>query len=114
MKKKLHVKTKIFFPNPYVFRVKWVGIPDAEVEELYRKFCRKIYRTVQGTWGHSELRVFITENSNFAYESYIVFQEEMDVLQVKLMCAENLVSVKMWPSLYFTIHEVEYEKSINT
>lgn len=113
MKRKLHTKTKIFFPNPYVYMVNYdYDIDDITAMHSYQKFCRKLYRLIQGTMGYSELREeYDTLTYNSKHTGYIVFKDEIDVLQVKLACIENLQLVKMWPELYFTIHEVEYENS---
>ena len=53
--KKLHSRTKIFFPNPYVVRLEY---PDLNLDAAmadYRKLTRQAYKLLKGTWGYCQL-----------------------------------------------------------
>lgn len=63
--KKLHTRTKIFFPNPYVVRVEYPAdmmIEKAEAE--YRKIIRSTYKLIQGTWGFCQLEQELVKVKN--------------------------------------------------
>jgi len=52
----LHLQSKIFFPNPYVVRVEYLGNqPESAIEVDYRRVTRNAYKLIQGTWGYSPL-----------------------------------------------------------
>ena len=123
--KLLHARTKIFFPDPYVVRIEYDdGGSDQDRMSDYRKIVRNTYKLINGTWGYSELlcesittgrspvashavQVFVSSNDSvFAYRGYFCFKDELDALQFRLTIATRAIQVKMWPMLWFTIHEV--------
>lgn len=54
--KRLHAKTKIFFPSPYMVRVEFPHEMSMETALLeYRKTVRKAYKLLTGTWGYCQL-----------------------------------------------------------
>lgn len=133
--KRLHTKSKIFFPNPYMVRVEFpTGEDNANWE--YGKMIRSAYRLLQGTWGYSELAYEIwntdpepkipftqlTANQQIAslfaitttdftslLRGYVCFADEMDALQFRLTIDVKSIQVLMWPKKEFTIHEVVEE-----
>lgn len=128
--KRLHTRTKIFFPDPYVVRVQYgsdIAFDQAELK--YRTLTKRVYKEIKGTWGYSKLEYEqISQNtpttqsnignivvyssfidSMFAYRGYFVFEDEMDALQFRLSLDTSAVHVKMWPETWFTIHEVMKE-----
>jgi len=60
--KRLHLRTKIFFPGPYVVRMEYpaeISLEDAEKD--YRKLTRRAYRLIGGTWGYCPLELEIVK-----------------------------------------------------
>jgi len=53
--KKLHSRTKIFFPKPYVVRLDYSNIVADEAMTDYRKLTRQAYKLLKGTWGYCQL-----------------------------------------------------------
>lgn len=134
MTKRLHTQTKIFFSNPYVVRLEFSGQTVESVGDEFRKICRRAYKCIGGTWGHSKLeyenvstggepppplhvigpngiaQVNIAALFNTGMEmiprAYFCFKDELDVLQFKLSVDARAIQVKMWPERWFTIHEV--------
>ena len=121
--KRLRTRTKIFFPNPHVVRLEYgedVGTIDAETD--YRKIISKTYRLTKGTWGYTTLDYEFSRVKNDLESSvfnginlgdtisfqrcYFCFKDELDALQFRLSINTRAVQVKMWPSRWFTIHEV--------
>lgn len=121
MTKKIHTKSKIFFPNPYVVRVQFP--PNMNYDDAERKFgifCRRTYREITGTWGHSKLEIeqiggleevilsgatVLTLAPNLVLRGYFVFKDEMDALQFMLSIDADFLQVNIWPERWFTIHE---------
>jgi hypothetical protein len=135
MTKRLHTRTKIFFPNPYVVRLEYPGATLESAGDDFRKLCRKAYRLIDGTWGHSKLdyeqskkadagpsvplhimspaghqvvniNALFQNDIEFVPRAYFCFKDELDVLQFRLTVEARAIQVKMWPEQYFTIHEV--------
>lgn len=127
MKKKLHIDSKIFFPNPYVVMLEHNSYEDVEPWH-FQKLTRKVYRLIKGTWGYCKPepeykfpekdekksptlpllsgKFIPIHNMDSIYRSYWVFKDEIDALQFRLMIGEKSDHVYMWPKRYFTIHEV--------
>lgn len=131
--KLLHTRTKIFFSNPYVVRIEYKdNQSESDIRTDYRKITRNAYKLITGTWGYSELEhEFITprspnpallagsngtsmnqvlwalsDDSIFVYRGYFCFKDELDALQFRLTIDTRAIQVKMWPTLWFTIHEI--------
>jgi hypothetical protein len=124
IKRKLHTNSKIFFPNPKVMRVQYSDLTLVESSASnYRKLTRQAYKLIRGTWGYSELRCETLRGSNHLPDSidslfddygscirgYICFEDEMDLLQFKLMTTAEMTQVSMWPAQTFLIHEVIHD-----
>lgn len=115
--KKLHTKSKIFFPKPKVVRVEYgMDIPGTDADKHFRDLCRKTYKLIKGTWGHSTIEYEqVTENKGdifqivdirFVQRAYFVFEDELDELQFRLTIDSGSKAVKIWPEkILFTIHE---------
>lgn len=130
--KLLHTRSKIFFPSPYVVRLEY-GHDQSEtnVSADYRKIIRNAYKLIKGTWGYSKLEYEIitprspsplvagsngtsmqqilwswSDDSVCVHRGYLCFKDELDALQFRLTIATRAIQVKMWPTLWFTIHEV--------
>jgi len=54
--KRLHSRTKIFFPNPYVFRLEYPLLNSDEAMAEYIKLTRQAYKLLKGTWGYCQLQ----------------------------------------------------------
>ena len=126
MIKKIHIKSPMFLPTPYVVRVEH-GIPgnyNFELAEFY-KLLRRTRTTIFATWGYSnpELEVAPARNDEgnnlsgnsamvnitdtiFLLRSYWVFEDKSDALQFRLGLPEVATQVFMWPRLKeFTMYE---------
>ena len=128
----IHTNTKIFFPNPQVYRVEFSleNTSDSDVEAEYRKMTRATYRQIKGTWGHSMLQselikmtyedlehnglntslaalaAILSDNTRHVKRGYFCFSDELDVLQFKLTNGVPIIKLEMWPSnILYTIHE---------
>ena len=128
--RKLHSRTKIFFPNPYVVRIQYINLTGAI--DNYRKIIKNTYNLIKGTWGYSTLEdesveikdanesvltsykvsmnnqtlgAFWGVSSFMVKRGYICFKDEIDAMQFRLMIDANAIRVNMWPVKWFTIHE---------
>src|SRR5512147_1828777 len=97
--RKIHTNTKIFFSNPFVLRLDY---PEQTLESCraeYSRTCRKAYKLLQGTWGHTSLEVEQTGQEVeitihgftpgwavpvFVPRGYFCFKDEEDLLQFML------------------------------
>jgi len=126
--KRLHTRTKIFFPDPYVVRLEYGDSPVFDAEADYGRTIRNAYKLISGTWGYSNLEHELTQIKNEAPvvsgmfngvnitsfdnswghipRGYLCFKDELDVLQFRLSIDTRAIQVKMWPKRWFTIHEV--------
>lgn len=124
--KSLYTNSQIFFPDPYVIRIEYKDMEDAESIESYRKIIRKTYELIEGTWGYSKLVYEYYDDTNISLSNvngiyqqisqhyikhlqhgYICFKDEMDALQFRLSIDTTVIRVFMWPkNLKFTIHVV--------
>lgn len=134
--RKLHTKSKIFFPNPYVVRIEYPAHESHETAyPKFRKLMRDMYKLYEGTWGYSSLETefvnrpvsdtvapvltisppfpfsapFAFDNNEPVLRSYLCFKDESDALMFRLSCRTDLIHVNMWPHRSFTIHEVTDE-----
>jgi hypothetical protein len=121
MIRRLHTRTKIFFPNPYVLRI------DHHPEHVnsweyvrFSELIRKTYKIMTGTWGYchpeyestfSDMSVLSSTFQPNGATSYWCFQDEVDALQFKLTFDQKSTRVYMWPSRDFTIHEIIHDES---
>jgi hypothetical protein len=130
MKRLLHTRQKIFFPNPYVLRVEYVNDWPA-AKSTHRKIASHAYKVIRSTWGYCNLgyessrinvnpTVGVGINGNqiihsiFDYDTTIVpvayfcFEDYADVIQFMLSVDARAKQVQIWPDNLFTIHEVQY------
>lgn len=54
--KRLHSRTKIFFPNPYVLRLEYPLVSPEQATAEYWKLTRQAWKLLEGTWGYSQLQ----------------------------------------------------------
>jgi hypothetical protein len=117
MKRLLHTRAKIFFPEPYVVRVDYEVIPGGkDVDALHRALTRQTYKTMQCSWGHSTVHHEMTRNVDLLslfnpdfttrFCAYFCFKDDIDALQFRLKLTEKAIHVSMWPAQEFTIHEI--------
>jgi hypothetical protein len=127
MVKKIHIKSQMFLPAPYVVRVdhKHHNSYELDLTEFY-KLLRRTRTTILATWGYSdpELEVASTEideksskawnqllniiDTTTSLRSYWVFTDEVDALQFRLGLPEVATQVFMWPyKKVFTIYEYD-------
>ena len=110
MIKRIHVKTNLFIRNPYIYRVCFSKEPHANVERQYSNLLKTIRNRAQYTFGYSSLIVDTIELENRydnRYMCYIIFQNELDVVQIKLSVNLQFSKIILYPkNLLFTIHEV--------
>jgi len=118
---RMHTRSKIFFPEPYVVRVEYPADFDSAVK--YNKTIRNTYKLIKGTWGYSQLQLeesyvnnpwepnrYVKQVYVNMMRGYVCFKDDLDALQFRLSIDNGAIKVLMWPkSLYFTIHEVTYE-----
>ncbi len=117
MAKLIHIRSKIFFTNPYVVRVEYVDQIDSVAEADYRQLTRSAYKHLHGTWGYSPLLFELIQlDNNFppyygvksVRRAYFCFQDKEDALQFRLSLFVSSIQVHMWPeNTKFTIHEVQ-------
>ena len=126
MIKKIHVKSPMFLPTPYIVRVEH-GIPGAynfDLAEFY-KLLRRTRTTIFATWGYTDPELEVApsreagqdaqaRNSSmlsitdtiFLLRSYWIFEDKSDALQFRLGLPELATQVFMWPrQKVFTIYE---------
>jgi len=136
--KHLRTKSKIFFPDPYVVRVEYGSeYTEATAYDEYKKLTRLTYKTIQGTWGYSDLQyevvrakgnnpspaitpahnaglIINTMGDDFQvrYRGYFCFKDEIDALQFRLSLSTIALQVYLIPQkTLFTIHEVVEDES---
>lgn len=136
MTRKLHTRTKIFFPNPHVVRLEYNSSTNIDVAEReHRQVCKQAYKLISGTWGYTKVEIetvpvnpevptvpthvmgpngvpvvniaaLFQGDMNFSSRAYFCFADELDLLQFRLTVDTRAIQVKMWPERWFTIHEV--------
>lgn len=122
MSRKIHIRVKIPFKNPYVVMVTH---EDAEfhtngghTSPSFNKIKKQSYKLIKGTWGfaQAELEQIANPNapshtfvgwygSHIGLRSYWCFKDEIDALQFRLMVGNDAKQVFMWPDRFFTVHE---------
>ncbi len=110
MTRKLHTRTKIFFPDAYVIRVDhpeigWThasGYPSS-----FNVIRHRAYKLIGGTWGYTTPNFEFLSDQNVVSRSYWCFRDEEDALQFRLMIGNNTTRVYLWPEKFFTIHEID-------
>ena len=118
MTKKIHVRTKIFFSNPYVVRIDHNTDDGLGSTAGFRKIKTQAYKSIQGTWGWSppEYEIIKKDDKKIVnhwagifdesiLRSYWCFANDLDALQFRLMIGNNASQVYMWPERWFTIYE---------
>jgi hypothetical protein len=104
-KKKIHTNVKINFPDPYVIRLEYKGDSSTLT---FNDFKKQVYKSVQGTWGYSPLKI-ASDMYNFNFPislaSYWCFKDKTDALMFTLLAGEKASRVFIWPATTFTIHE---------
>lgn len=66
MTKLIHTQSKIFFPTPTVLRLEYgiTGHNNNSNSQHHLTVCRRAYRAIQGTWGHSPVMQEYTRVKN--------------------------------------------------
>jgi len=113
--KKIHVKTKIFFKDPYVIKVVFDRNRDTHISE-FQSMVSTIRRLKGDTWGYipPELEIVNPTTFEFNLSSYWVFKDKMDAATFMLKYGDISTHVHMWrASLGFTIHEM-FDETVNS
>jgi hypothetical protein len=55
MTRRLHIKSKLFFSEPYVVRLDYAGRSENEYLKEHSALVRKAYKHFKGTWAHSSV-----------------------------------------------------------
>lgn len=109
--KKVHVKTKIFFKDPYVIKVIF-NIHQADHISQFQSMVSSVRKSKGDTWGYipPEMEVINPETFEFNLSSYWVFKDKMDAASFMLKYGDISTHIHMWrASLAFTIHEMTDE-----